>query len=134
MSRWRTRGRCWAWALLSAAWLTAGCTTCPVAPPPVAEDLIEACAAVAECGRKHVHVFFVQGLDPCDCAGLEHLKLQVQGLGFPNAWYGPSCYASHFKKEIARIQQDDCDAHFVIVAYGHGVRTALDIVTTVAAQ
>jgi hypothetical protein len=120
--------RCsWVWALLSASWLAGGCASCDFKPLPIGEDVIETCHCIAECSRKHTYIFFIQGLDPLDCAGLEHLKEQMQELGFPKAWYGASCYSGHFKKEIARIQEDDPCARFVLVAYGHGVNTAHDL-------
>jgi hypothetical protein len=103
-------------------------------PPPVAPDLAEAICSVAQCSRCHVYLFFVQGYDPVDCACLEELKDTVQALGFPNAWYGAACYVSHFKKELARIQEDDPQARFVLVGYKHGVSAAAEMARSVGTQ
>jgi hypothetical protein len=127
--------RRWMWGLLSAGWLTTtGCICHLSSIPPVEEDIREACDAIALDSRCHVHVLFIQGIDPVDCAGLEGLKETTQALGFPNAWYGHSCHISTFKKVLAQIQKDDPKARFVLVGYALGVETAASLARTVAAQ
>ncbi len=130
-----TRAGCrWMWKLIPLIGLAAGCTCHLTTNPPVAPDLCEAVESVAACSRSHVYVFFLQGHDPIDCASLEALKETMQSLGFPQAWYAPVWYEKHFKKEIARINQDDPKAHFVLVGYGHGVAAAADLAQTVGTQ
>src|SRR5207253_10767661 len=90
--------------------------------------------SIASCSRSHVYIFFVQGHDPVDCAGLEALKETMQSLGFPQAWYAPCWYEKHFKKEIARIHHDDPKSRIVLVGYGHGVVAAADLAQTVEAE
>jgi len=127
--------RGWVCGLLSASWLAAaGCTCHLSSVPPVDEDVREACAAVAVDSRCHVHLFFVQGVDPLDTADLEGLKETMQALGFTQAWYGAAFHAPLLKKAIACACQDDPKAHFVLVGYGKGVKTAVDLANTVGTQ
>lgn len=126
-----SRGTKW---LLPALLLASGCTCHLSTVPPVEMDLAEALCSVGQQSRCHVYLFFVQGLDPIDCANLEDLKEMTQALGFPNAWYGNCYYLKTFKKEIAHLHSDDEKARFVIVGYGMGVDSAHELAKTVGAQ
>jgi hypothetical protein len=128
--------RGWVCGLLSAGWLAAvGCSTCHLTSvPPVDDDVREACAAIAVDSRCHLHLFFVQGADPLDTADLEGLKETMQALGFTQAWYGASFHAPQLKKAIASACHEDAKAHFVLVGYGKGVKTAVDLANTVGTQ
>lgn len=120
--------------LLMTCCLPLGCSVHLNYGPPCEEDLAEACLAVATSSRNHTYVFFLQGADVLDCADLKDLKESVHCLGFPKAWYAPSCYLKQFKKEIARIQHDDPEARYVLVGYGGGVNTACELARAVGAQ
>ena len=100
--------RGWVCGLLSASWLAAaGCTCHLSSVPPVDEDVREACAAIALDSRCHVHLFFVQGIDPLDTADLEGLKETAQALGFTQAWYGTTFHVPQLKKAIACAHHED---------------------------
>ncbi len=106
--------------LLFAAWAAAGCCCARHSVGPVADDLAEACGCIAPCGRGHVHVFFVQGVDPLDCANLEGVKEYVQSLGFGKAWFGHHFHVRKLAAEMARVQGCDPEARFVVVGFAHG--------------
>jgi hypothetical protein len=123
-------------ALLAALGFITGCTCIDhlSVPAPIEPDLAEAICCVAECSRCHVYLFFLQGYDPVDCADLESLKETVQAQGFTKAWYGPACYVSHFKKEVACVCEHDPKARFVLVGYKHGVSAAVELAAAVASE
>jgi len=98
----------------------------------VPEDLAEACACIAPCGRKHVYTFCVQSADPLDCANLEGVKEYIQSLGFPMTWFGHYWHIGHFTKEIARLHQHDPDAHFVVVGFVNGADPGRKLVEKLA--
>jgi hypothetical protein len=107
--------------LLLAGWAAgAGCSCHLHSVHPVPEDLAQVCDCIAPCGRNHVYTFFVQGVDPLDCANLEGVKEYVQSLGFHRAWFGHWFHVHKFADEIVRISQDDPDARFVIVGVACG--------------
>jgi hypothetical protein len=104
-----------------------GCLTClhPVTPP--AKEQVCLCGELPRCCRNHVYVFFVNGLDPLDCANLNGVRDYVQGLGFIKTYYGQLYHKSYFASEIRRLHQEDPDARFVLVGFSFGANQVRDL-------
>jgi len=104
----------------------------PVAPLPPEQKLC--CAEVPLGCRNHVYLFFVHGVDPCDCANLRGLRDYVQSLGFIKTYYGQMYHTSYFTAEISRIHREDPDARFVLVGFSFGANMVRDMAHTVAKE
>jgi hypothetical protein len=91
---------------------------------PVSDDLAEVCSAVADCSRRHVRIFFIQGHDLLDCADLAAVKHTMQDLGFACCWMGYGHHTGHFREIILDTLHADPQARIVLVGFGHGVGSA----------
>jgi hypothetical protein len=109
----------------------AGCVSyChPVHPPGT--QLLEPCLAVPKCGRDHVYVFFIHGLDPLNFANLSGVRDYVQSLGFPKTYYGQLYHAWQFRQDVRRIHYEDADAHFVLVGFSYGANAVRSLANAV---
>jgi len=96
-----------------------GCVTLNRIPPPCAERK-RGCEALASGCRKHVYIFMVDGLDPCDVANLEGLRDYLCELGFPRVWLGHFYHVCQMEQEILDRFHCDPDAKFVLIGHGTG--------------
>jgi hypothetical protein len=94
---------------------------------PAEPKLLEPCRTLPKCARDHVYVFFVHGMDPCDCANLTGLRDYVQSLGFSKTYYGQMFHTLHFETVVQQIHKDDPEARFVLVGFSFGANFARDI-------
>ena len=114
---------------LAAGLLAASGCLCFVHPiDPACPELTEPCRMLPKCARDHVHVLFVHGMDPVDCANLSGVRDYVQALGFQKTYYGQLYHVWQFKKLVRDIHQHDCDSRFVLVGFSFGA----NMVRTVA--
>jgi hypothetical protein len=88
---------------------------------------MEPCRMMPKCARDHVHIFFIHGLDPVDCANLSGVCEYVQSLGFHKTYYGQLYHTHQFKGLVREIHQQDCDARFVLVGFSFGANMVRDI-------
>jgi hypothetical protein len=114
--------------LLTAALLgVSGCLSFvnPVDPPP--PPVADACRTVPKCARDHVHIFFINGLDPVDLGNLSGLRNYVQTLGFTRTYYYQCFHGPWIRKEMCRVRAEDPDARFAVVGFslGHNVGRGL---------
>jgi hypothetical protein len=102
----------------------AGCLSFvhPVAKP--APELAAPCQAAAKCGRDHVYVFLVHGLDPFDLANLRGVRDYVNALGFCKTYYGQLYHRWYFEHELHRIHREDPQARFVVIGFSYGANVA----------
>jgi hypothetical protein len=117
------------WRRILTSWMLAaglasqtGCLSCmhPVEPPE--PHYADGCQTVPVACRNHVHVFFMNGLDPVNYGNLTGLRDYVQELGFGKTYYGQLFHAGWFEKEIRHIHQDDPDARVVLIGFSLGVQ------------
>jgi hypothetical protein len=94
---------------------------------PAAPELIQTCKMAPKCARDHVYVFFVHGMDPCDCANMTGLRDYIQSLGFSKTYYGQMFHTWHFETEVAKIHKEDPEARFVLVGFSFGANFVRDI-------
>jgi len=97
---------------------------------PVEKPALEAVAPCQELpkeARKHVYVFFINGMDPLCFANLGGLHDYVRCLGFPRTYYGQCYHAWHFAHEIRRIHEEDPAARFAIVGFDCGANAAFSV-------
>ena len=92
----------------------------PVAPPTTA--CLEAGAAVPMDCRDHVHVFLINGVDPCRLANLVGVRDYVKSLGYINTYYGELTDWWWFLREVRRVHLEDSDARIVVIGYSAGRR------------
>src|SRR5262245_17456352 len=116
--RWRRGlGTLWLAAGLAA---TSGCLSFVHPIDPACPELAEPCRMLPKCARDHVHILFVHGMDPADCANLTGVRDYVQSLGFQKTYYGQLYHTNQFKTLVRDIHQKDCDARFVLVGFSFG--------------
>jgi hypothetical protein len=94
---------------------------CPQTPQCVA------CSGLPACCCRHVHIFFVNGLDPLDYCNLKGLAGYCNQLGFANTYRGQLFHGKHFHKQIVRIHQEDPDSRFVLVGFSFGANVMRDM-------
>jgi pimeloyl-ACP methyl ester carboxylesterase len=78
------------------------------------------CQAVPALARRHVYIFFVNGLDPVNLGNLTGLRDYVKGLGFSQTYYGQLYNTPWFASEMRRIYAADPQARFVLVGFSLG--------------
>jgi hypothetical protein len=93
----------------------------PIHPP--AAELTESCQAVSSYGRRHVHVFIANGVDPLCMGNLAGLRDYLTALGFPRTYYAQTYHAHWIKKHVRQARKEDHDARFVLIGYGLGAET-----------
>jgi hypothetical protein len=94
----------------------------------IKEPTATACQDLPAPCREHIHVFLIDGLDPCDLANLRGVRDYVNALGFQNTRYGQFYDAEPFGDEIRRIHKDDAAARFVVIGFSLGARRARGMV------
>lgn len=104
-----------------------GCLSCTHPIGPACPELAEPCRMLPKCARNHVHVFFIHGMDPADCANLSGVRDYVQSLGFQKTYYGQLYHGHQFKAVVRDIHQKDCDARFVLVGFSFGANMVRNI-------
>ncbi len=124
------------WLLASGFWLpplsfvllsASGCL-CYLHPlESMKPEFVEPCRTVPKCSRDHVHIIFVHGMDPFDCANLAGVRDYVQQLGFHKTYYGQLYHSHHFESELRRIHEEDPDARFVLIGFSFGANMARDL-------
>lgn len=105
--------------LMLAGCLSAG-RPCDRLPPPV----VEACRELPHSCRQRVHVFFLNGLDPFDCANLSHARRTALDLGFAKTHHGSLVHVPYFALCMKQLRDADPGAKFVIVGHGLGAEAA----------
>jgi hypothetical protein len=101
----------------------------PVGPPR--PEQMEPCQAVPKYSRDHVYVFFVDGMDPLNFANLSGVCEYVQALGFNKTYWGQLFHTPVYTKKIREIQQQDPEAHFVLIGFSFGANAIRDIANEV---
>jgi hypothetical protein len=104
----------------------------PVAPPPPEWSQPEDAGVVA-C-RDHIHVFFINGLDPFNRSNFLGLSEQVRQLGFPHVYFGQMHDEPEMCCTIARIHREDPGAKFVVVGYSLGANRAASLAHAVGQE
>jgi hypothetical protein len=90
----------------------------PVAPPP--PEVASRCLRLPQGARDHVHIFFVNGLDPSNVCNLRGLYDYVLALGFRQVYFGQMWYTGRYVKTIRQIRHDDPQARIVLLGYSIG--------------
>jgi hypothetical protein len=75
---------------------------------------------VAAPGREHVHVVFINGLDPFYVGNLTGLCEYVRGLGFPGTHLYQFWETESAHREVLRLRSQDPEARFVLVGFSLG--------------
>ncbi len=120
--RFRVEGRQAVGRWLLAACL-AGASGCmsfvhPIDPPE--KHVVEASQALPDECRKHVYIFLVGGMDPCQWANLGGVREYLIALGYPKVYYGQLYHCFAFNSEIKKIHREDPRARFVLVGFSFG--------------
>jgi hypothetical protein len=119
--------------LLVAGLLAAPGCLCFVHPiDPACPELAEPCRMLPKCARDHVHVVFVHGMDPADCANLSGVRDYVNSLGFQKTYFGQLYHVWQFEKLVREIHQKDCDARFVLVGFSFGANVVRNVALAAA--
>lgn len=114
--------------LLGAALVAAsGCLSFVHPIDPACPELAEPCRMLPKCARDHVHVLFVHGMDPVDCANLSGVRDYVNALGFQKTYYGQLYHVWQFEKLVREVHQKDFDARFVLVGFSFGANMVRDV-------
>ena len=101
----------------SASW-PPGSLLHPVDPPR--PELLAGVQSVPACGRDHVYVFLVNGLDPGNICNFRGLYDYVSNLGFANVYFGQLWDGPHFVHNIRQIRCQDPLAKIVLLGYSAG--------------
>jgi pimeloyl-ACP methyl ester carboxylesterase len=102
----------------------------PLDPPPY---YAEACHGMSAAARRHVYIFFVNGIDPVNLGNLTGLRDYVQSLGFSQTYYGQLYHTSWFASELRRIRAQDPEARFVLVGFSQGAAKVHSLAESAAA-
>src|SRR6266851_2758689 len=108
-----------------------GCQSCFHAIEQPVKEHVVCRDCLSSCGRNHVYIFFIHGLDPLDCSNLGGVRDYVQSLGFIKTYYGQLYHKAYFEKEVRRIHREDPDAHFVLIGFSFGANMARDLTRAV---
>jgi hypothetical protein len=103
--------------------LPAGASGClcflhPVRSP--GHQCLEACRAVPQDCRDHVHIVLINGLDPLYVGNMAGMRDYLQQLGFSHTYFGQLYDWWWFKYKVRRVHREDRDARFVVVGYSWG--------------
>jgi hypothetical protein len=101
----------------NASW-PPGCLLHPVDPPR--PEVAQQCLALPACARDHVHIFLLNGLDPCNLCNLRGLYDYVLALGFHQVHFGQMWHAWRYVKMIRQVRQEDPHARIVLLGYSIG--------------
>lgn len=125
MARWQRWRDFFARTVAAAALAgTSGCLCYLHTPPPPNHPCYAPCVGLPKCARDKVHIVFVHGADPFDCANLEGVREHLHHLGFLQVWSGSPLRKGYFARELRRAAQEVPDARFVLIGFGHGAATA----------
>jgi hypothetical protein len=120
-------------SLLGAMLVASSGCLCFVHPiDPACPELAEPCRMLPKCARDHVHVLFVHGMDPVDCANLSGVRDYVNALGFQKTYYGQLYHVWQFERLVRDIHRKDCDARFVLVGFSFGANMVRDVALAAA--
>jgi hypothetical protein len=86
-------------------------------PAPPRPQVAAQCLGLPESARDHVHIFMVNGCDPCNLFNLRGLYDSVLALGFHQVHFGQMWHTGRFVKAIRRVRQEDPDARIVLLGY-----------------
>ncbi len=89
-----------------------------------AVERVTACKVMPVCGRNHVYVFMIHGLDPFDWSNLAGVRDYLQALGFRKTYYGQLYHAGRYEAEIRRLHREDPEARFVVIGFSFGANVA----------
>lgn len=117
-------------ALLLGTLGSVGCLGPIHSHPPCPEHRL-CCEAVPGVARRHVYVFMLNGLDPCDTANLQGVREHLCHLGFTKVWLGHFYHVCQMEQEILRLFREDPAARFVVIGHGAGAGCARDLVQAV---
>jgi hypothetical protein len=101
------------------------------APPP---EQVESCHLLPTCGRNHVYIFMLQGVDPFALSNLSGVRDYLHGLGFNKTYYGQIYHEPKFRDEIRRLSREDPEAHFVVLGFGMGANFASTLAGTLSGE
>ena len=90
----------------------------PIAP--ACPELVSAARCLPPCARNHVHIIFLNGLDPLRIGNLAGLSDCIRDTGFENVYYGELWDGHRAAREIRRIRCHDADARIVLLGYSFG--------------
>jgi hypothetical protein len=79
-----------------------------------------ACSTLQTADRDHVHVYFINGLDPLDKGNLIGLSERVRELGFQNVSFAQMYDEPAMRREIVETYRQDPAARFVLVGFSFG--------------
>src|SRR5262249_21840419 len=79
---------------------------------------------VPEGGRCRVHVYFLNGMDPCGGGNLAGGAGTGRGWGEWPHTSGQFCDAGRFRKDIARVHEADTGARFAVIGFSAGAVAA----------
>jgi hypothetical protein len=83
-------------------------------------EVATACQTLPPCQRNRVHVFLVNGLDPCGMGKLYVTRDYVQRLGFEKTYLGQLYASGGFEDKIRHLYAEHPDTHFVLIGFGYG--------------
>jgi hypothetical protein len=92
------------------------------------------CQAIRETDRDHVHVFFINGLDPFDKGNLVGLSERVRELGFQHVSFDQMYDEPAIRRQIVQIHRQDSDAKFVLVGFSFGANLVRALTDEVQAE
>jgi hypothetical protein len=128
MSRHIPRGRLLGYCLVAAALVSGpGCLGFMHPMPPTPPECVAACRTAPQASRDHVHVFFVNGLDPLNKDNFMGLEDYVIDLGFTHCTFGQMVDTPTFISEVRRIHNEDPEARFVLVGFSFGTNMVRSI-------
>lgn len=90
-------------------------------------------AQPADC-REHVHVFFVNGLDPLNKDNFRGLCDYVQQLGFTKTYHKQLYEAGQLTSTIRHIRETDPAARFVLVGFSFGTNAVQAVTNDLAGE
>jgi len=80
------------------------------------------------CAKDHVHIFLLNGLDPCHLGNLSGVRDYCHELGFRNTYYGQFFHSWLFASKMKQIRSEDPHARFVVVGFSAGAITSRTMV------
>jgi hypothetical protein len=80
------------------------------------------------CTKEHVHIFLLNGLDPCSLGNMTGVRDYCHQLGFRNTYYGQFFHSWSFARKMKQIQAEDPQARFVVFGFSAGAITSRSMV------